>query len=607
MRLQPNQTVLTRNHMARLFCFVVLWVSVRPLTSSAYTKSDSLKVKNLITLGHSYGMIRHFYPSRSLANFQHWECLLAQATKEILTVENEVQALEIIHKRLSTYCPEFYIKRGETVFLNPAVVAKDYDSVLVKENYGWGDRNENRTGVDFLYRSSLRSFHKSALPSFYPGVNYTFRKTISRDITIGIPLSMPIYHPKSTTKALHHKLDSLSCLSQYSNIQIQIGTILEFCTVMEHYYPYLEELNIDSDSIKLAFLLRVIGDGVDKTTFFSLLEELCAQYKDGHCAVMPYTNFDMWPDYVPNIRLTSTKGKTLVSYVGDETGSITIGDEVIKINNIGIQDFLNDKINRTSGATYRWRNFVAHKELLAGEQGTQLSITTKDESGHVSEFALKRTLKLYKVERSLNQNVYSSLGNGNHYINLATVSDSILAGFIEDSLSVTKGLILDVRGYPRAQSSKRLLGFLSNDTLYSQPWYVQNFIFPYQDSSNKMVDSLSKWVIKPEKPRFLGKVVFLVDAQVISGTETYMSIVDHYNLGTIVGQPTAGTNGNVNSFQAYGQYYFWFTGMTVLKYDRSPFHGIGIAPYESINIKPADIRKGVDPGLARAKELLNKE
>ena len=70
----------------------------------------------------------------------------------------------------------------------------------------------------------------------------------------------------------------------------------------------------------------------------------------------------------------------------------------------------------------------------------------------------------------------------------------------------------------------------------------------------------------------------LTDARAISYAETCMGIVEHYRLGTIVGEPTAGTNGNVNSIPLPGGYRVSFTGMKVLKHDGSVHHGVGIRP-----------------------------
>ena len=79
-----------------------------------------------------------------------------------------------------------------------------------------------------------------------------------------------------------------------------------------------------------------------------------------------------------------------------------------------------------------------------------------------------------------------------------------------------------------------------------------------------------------------------------------MGIVEHYKLGEIVGGPTAGTNGNVNSFSLPGGYAVSWTGMKVLKHDGSQHHGIGILPTIPVSRTRAGVAAGRDELLERA-------
>src|SRR5439155_1461619 len=78
--------------------------------------------------------------------------------------------------------------------------------------------------------------------------------------------------------------------------------------------------------------------------------------------------------------------------------------------------------------------------------------------------------------------------------------------------------------------------------------------------------------------RLPGSVAFLIDGRAISYAETWLGIVEHYRMGVMVGEPTAGTNGNVNTIGLPGGYFVRFTGMKVLKHGGSRHHGVGIHP-----------------------------
>ncbi|HYM60391.1 MAG TPA: S41 family peptidase, partial [Thermoanaerobaculia bacterium] len=93
---------------------------------------------------------------------------------------------------------------------------------------------------------------------------------------------------------------------------------------------------------------------------------------------------------------------------------------------------------------------------------------------------------------------------------------------------------------------------------------------------------------------------FLTDGSAISYAESIMGIVEAYKLGEIVGEPTAGTNGDINRIRLPGGYTISFTGMKVLKHDGSPHHGVGIRPTIRASRTIAGVAAGRDEQLEKA-------
>lgn len=83
-----------------------------------------------------------------------------------------------------------------------------------------------------------------------------------------------------------------------------------------------------------------------------------------------------------------------------------------------------------------------------------------------------------------------------------------------------------------------------------------------------------------------------------------MSFIEHYRLAEIVGQPTAGTNGNVNAFRLPGGFRITWTGMRVVKHDGSQHHLVGILPTIPMTRTIAGVRAGRDELLERALEVI---
>jgi C-terminal processing protease CtpA/Prc len=112
--------------------------------------------------------------------------------------------------------------------------------------------------------------------------------------------------------------------------------------------------------------------------------------------------------------------------------------------------------------------------------------------------------------------------------------------------------------------------------------------------------------LKPIAPKLNAKIAFLTDGRAISYAESYMGIVQAYKLGEIAGDPTAGTNGNVNQFTLPGGYTVVWTGMKVHKHDGSQHHGIGIQPTIPVSRTIQGIREKRDEQLDRAIAIISK-
>jgi C-terminal processing protease CtpA/Prc len=147
------------------------------------------------------------------------------------------------------------------------------------------------------------------------------------------------------------------------------------------------------------------------------------------------------------------------------------------------------------------------------------------------------------------------------------------------------------------------IGRLIDEEITCAQWHVPLVKWP--DRQN-MEFSFSNWKVMPAAPRFRGKVVFLTDGRAISYAETYMGMIEHYKLAEIVGEATAGTNGNINPFTLPGGFGVIWTGMKVLKHDGSQHHGVGILPTVPVAPTIKGIREGRDEVLERALEIIGR-
>ena len=182
------------------------------------------------------------------------------------------------------------------------------------------------------------------------------------------------------------------------------------------------------------------------------------------------------------------------------------------------------------------------------------------------------------------------------YLDLDRISNADYAAALP-KLEQASGFIFDLRGYPRNVSTPMILPRLADDTMRSAHFEVPTITRPDRQAVRWYNGS---WVLPPIRPRFTAKIAFITGGGAISYAGSTMGIVEHYRLGEIVGETTAGTNGNVNFIPVAGGYQVTFTGMRVRKRDDTPHHGVGIKPTIPVSRTLNGVIAGRDEALERA-------
>ena len=224
-----------------------------------------------------------------------------------------------------------------------------------------------------------------------------------------------------------------------------------------------------------------------------------------------------------------------------------------------------------------------------------LEVQSKSETRTVE---LSRTLQSWNQKEPL-PNKVEQLRSGIVYLDFERLDDLEFQQALP-LLETATGIIIDLRGYPKVSSD--LIGHLIDEPVTSARMYIPQVKYPDCD---RLDFDFCNWSIEPRQPRLKAKIAFMINGSAISYAETYLAIIEHYQLAEIVGQPTAGTNGNVNELFLPGNYKIWWTGMKVLKHDGSQHHGVGILPTVPVERTIQAIVEQRDEFLERAIEVVS--
>lgn len=364
--------------------------------------------------------------------------------------------------------------------------------------------------------------------------------------------------------------------------------------VFEHFYPYFDVAALEGTADWPAVLrtaLRKAATDADAAAFQGTLARLVAALHDGHGYVASAAQPQL---FFPPVGWNWIEDNLIVTWADPEKGGgLHPGDLILSIDGKPAREVLETAEAGISGATPQWRRTRALMELAGGPRDREAKLEVQPLDGPAKTVTLRRTAppygpgSAYEARQKALPEKIAEMHPGIFYVDLSRITDDDFTGAL-DRLAAAKGVVFDLRGYPR-KLSPIVLQHLTDHPLHSAQWNIPVTTRPHRQGVTWF---RSRWTLEPRKPRLQGRVAFLTGGGAISYAESYMGIVEAYHLAAIVGGPTAGTNGNVNPFVLPGGYNLSWTGMKVLKQDGSRHHGVGIQP----TVPVAPTRKGVAAG-----------
>jgi C-terminal processing protease CtpA/Prc len=378
----------------------------------------------------------------------------------------------------------------------------------------------------------------------------------------------------------------------------RMAAVITTWNVMQHFYPYFDVVRADWPAALRRALAGAAADG-DRADFQATMERLVAALRDGHGSVSGGPRMPALP-----LTLELVEGQVAVVAVGDSAApaDVRVGDVVLAVDGVPADAALRAWEERISGSTPQWIRYVALNRLGSGPAGTSATVRLRraaDPSAPARDVRLPRGTPAALPLVGLPAKV-AELRPGVMYVDLDRITDADFDAALPQLQKAT-GIVFDMRGYPGTVSTPRILAHLTDTIIRSARFEVPLVMRPDR-AGMQFTDG--GWPVTPRTPRLTAKIAFLTGGGAISYAETTMGIVEAFRLGEIVGEATAGTNGNVNPFMLPGGYSVSWTGMRVRKHDGSRHHGVGIAPTVPARRTIRGVAAGRDEVLDRAVDVV---
>jgi C-terminal processing protease CtpA/Prc len=445
------------------------------------------------------------------------------------------------------------------------------------------------TGVSFV--------HDASVP-LVPDPAHPLQVALEGGVTISVPLALYTADSAVPDSMTSPRPDAATVSYSANDRATRLADVALAWSLLRQFYPYFKIVNTDW----LAALRSALGSAAtdDNSTAFQItLERLIASLHDGHGSVYyPSPN-----QAVPPIGLGWTEGKIVVTANGDfgAAKGFRTGDILVTVDGVPASTTLAAKSALISGATPQWIRARALGELLLGPRGSVANLRFADSAGGLHNVELVRSSS-HPAQAAPHAKI-AQLQSGLMYVDLGQITDSDFAAALP-RLQRADGIVFDMRGYPSRVNTAAILAHFTDTTIHSARFLMPVQTVPDQRQVGYVDES---WNLKPTLPRLHARLAFLIGGSTISYAESTIGVVESYKLGAIIGEPTAGTNGDVNPFELPGGYTVVWTGLMVQKRDGTPHHGVGILPTVPAAPTIADVRAGRDRVLERAILLLTAE
>jgi len=432
--------------------------------------------------------------------------------------------------------------------------------------------------------------------------------TIRKDIGSGLTMVMPVtlwgdghhtYPLTDTAQITRINKDMASKIPDHlsgNNLYVRLADIIITWNVFQHFHPYYEEWTTNWDQ-DLHQALKECYNNKTADDFGTTLKILTAKMRDGHIYVA-YPTFKKIA-YLPLKWEWIEKQLVVTAVLSAETGLVP-GDIITAINGQPVTSYINSTMMTVPAGT---PNALMERTLItmsSGPDTDSLVLSVNSAGNPLRSIALPFSMSTSKYYATRPAQVsYKEIDPNTIYVNLSEMPWEEIKSKLP-ALAAAKAVIFDLRGYPKDMNGFSIIPHLlqkSEDVKWMQKQQLQ------LPDHEKTEWQKTGWSLKKATPHIGGKIFFLTNGSAISYAESVMGYIKGMKLATIIGEPTAGANGDITRVSLPGGYSFSFTGLKVINHDGSQHFTKGILPDITVQRTVKGVRENRDEVMDKAIEL----
>ena len=472
--------------------------------------SESKTTKNMETVCKVWGFLKYHHPNISINNID-WDNELFRILDEVSKRENSGRVNDILSRWVDSL--------GELPVSNKEKYIDSLDYRIKPDNRWIADLEPELSGK------------LSAIESFTG-------KFANKYINFPIPAApgYPQFNEEGYADA------------DYGDLNFRMLTLFRYWNVINYYYPYKHLIDREWNDILTEFV-PLFMQADNREEVIMLIHKLTSSIDDSHTSLMypmGMNPMEVLPELYRKNRIpiaySYIEDQVVVSQIYDSAFSadndIRIGDLITHIDGVPMKSVIEGYYPYYTGSNYEATMYKIMQRLnTTNDEHMRLSIRRSGETFQkdINIADVSQDMSKWTPIANEEKPAYRLIGNEVGYFEAGKITpvqlDSMMLLFKD-----TKGIIADLRGYPRVFNIIEL--FLSPGTPFTT-------VYTNDEKNPGAYYNFQQRIPNHNRSIYGGKLVIVADIRTMSAAETMAIALQSAPTAYTIGSRTTGANGNV--------------------------------------------------------------
>ena len=533
-----------------------------------YIPTDKESIKKLTNLGMLWGYIKYYHPNVRKGDY-NMDAALFRLLPKILSCPS----LESANKLMEVWLDSFGV---------------------VKENgrYKPDDTAEIKQMPNYGYLFDKHNFSKKFIDKL------TFIK--NNPDTKDWPYYLVKYNAVGPRNERRYA-------DSFPDAGTRLLALYRYWNVINYFYPYRHLIDGDWNKV-LSEFIPVFCAANDTPAYVTACERLIARIGDSHSAISEgiasafhkkYYTFPIRCYFIEDKLVVfdiydtlGFKTKLMAGDIIEEVDGLTIKEQIEKnrpLSSVSNYSTLLSLLSGWGGAIFCSRDTVIHLKVRRGDQ--------------IMTYDLPRCpfLKNAKFKSIVNKDTAYKIIDGNIGYIYAGKLRNVEFQKLKNDLNNTKGMIIDLRGYPGT-----FMPFVYGNWLKCGKSPFAKIYGADVDMPGRFIVTATEKNGSDDTDCYKGRIIILVNSNTMSQAEyTTMALSSTPN-AIVIGDTTDGADGDVAAIILPGDIYTYMSGLGILYPDGRETQKIGVKIDKIVKPTIKGVLEGKDEVLEAAISLLEK-